>query len=292
MRRGKQAERRLLEAVFVAQMGFAAETDAPRMLSQKLCAMRLRPADPLQELLAEYGAQEEYLRAKRQEKWLARNRGTWRSAGRIDWNALPDCFVLRPCHLPEAGRAFDKAERGWKKQAIAQTRFWLKRSAWDLPSKRERSKGARRISTRMARKALRIARREYVSARPAVCAMEDIPARELRLLCFHGSVRALYWAEMPQTLFDPSGARLMQQGPALSLRPDAAPGSLGELCTFAGEIAKGFAFMRIDMRITQTGALFAGLRFFEDIDFLRALPREIDLELGSMLKTEAATLRA
>lgn len=102
-------------------------------------------------------------------------------------------------------------------------------------------------------------------------------------MCMGGEPRALYWADVPQTLFAPTGERLFQQGPALRLRETAEPGSLGEICAFCARLAAGFAYMHIDLLVMPGDTRFDSLRFFEEDAFLRALPRHIDEELGSLL---------
>ncbi len=266
--RKKDAEK--LGRVFAARMGFAAELENPRMLSQKLCALRLRPADPLCAILSDAENQREYLRAKQHERRLLRLHASFTALRKIPWQDFPERFLLRARHLPDVEIRIDKRSRGWKRGAIREAKRLAKmRAEAESPAKERRIR--------------RLLRAEYAACRPGILVLEPVEGRNLRAYCLNGAVRALYWADLPTEFFAPTGERIGQSGSPLQLHEKAAPGSLGELCAFCEEIAEGFAFVRIDLIAAESGFRFKGLQFFEDTDILRVMLREIDLELGSML---------
>ena len=63
---------------------------------------------------------------------------------------------------------------------------------------------------------------------------------------------------------------------------------MAEISAFCREVSAEFAFMKIELLIGNGQPKCVGVYLFEEAAFFRTIPRELDEELGSMLRLPGA----
>ena len=241
-----------LRKQFRDEMGFEADLTAPRRFSERLLFLRLFDRDPLQPVLAAYPEQREYLRAKRQERALAKVWAEGDTFRDIVKQRLPDRVVLRPTHLPEG--TFTLRPRN-RRAALQAARGWYGESAF-----------------------LRYAAWEYRDVPHGLVAESPIRGGvRVRILCLGGEPRLFVLIGDDSAAYDATGSPLYGAGEPF--RPDGLEHAMLLARALGGE----FPFLRVDAVLTGGRAIFQGLRFFEDWSSLQVLPPALDAELGSFL---------
>ena len=241
-----------LRESFRARMGFEPDLASPRRFSERLLWLRRNDLDPLQPVLASYPAQREYLRAKKQERCLARGYAEGATFREILRAPFPDRVLLRPTHLPEGGFLLTKANR---RDALRAARQWYAQSAF-----------------------LEDGAWEYREARPGLFAEEALGEGErVRVLCLGGEPRLVARREDPFRAWDATGQPLFGAGGPF--RPDG----LERAVLLARALAEEFPFLRVDALLTGGRAVFEGLRFYEEWSSLAQIPASLDEEFGSFL---------
>jgi len=259
LERDKAYRQNCMARLYERKMGYKPDLKNPKRLSERLLALYLRSEDPLCRELVRKSAQMELLRARRQDKWIVR---TWGSAKRfrdVRWKDMPEKFVLVPDHLPGEGedgpgQRTDRTQKGWKAQAKRAFRRWMKANGfvlYGIP--------------------------EYAFAAPRVLIEEDREGREICVLCMDGNVCAMYWKDEPENVMDAFGAPMAGQRTAL-------PDDFAEISAFCREISTDFPFMKINLLVCGGQSKCASLSLGEDAAFFHAISKELDEELGSMLK--------
>lgn len=240
--------------LFEQQIGFAPDLSAPRRLSERLCALYLCAEDPLRTVLVCRSAQMELLRARRLDQWIPR---TWASCAKyrdVPWKELPDTVLLKADHLPGEELLLDRTVKGWKRLAKRTIKRWMRTNAFEL-----------------------CPLPEYATAKPHVFLEEAREGERLSVLCIGGEPRAMYWHNDLSCVLDGSGAALHGKN---APPPDCIP----EISALCREVSADFPFMKLELLIGPGQPKCMGISLFERPAFFRAIPRELDEELGSMLK--------
>lgn len=190
----------------------------------------------------------------------------------IEWEQLPDRFVLKPTH--DSGHVIvckDKAELN-KKKTINSLHKWL---SFDY---------------------FKVGEWQYASTKKIICEkyLEDSHGQGLtdyKIFCFNGKpkfvqvdldrftnhVRNVYdleWNYVPIQFYYPTdGTRRVQR-----------PSSLNTMIEYAERLCAGFPFVRVDFYSWKDNIIFGELTFFHGGGYEAFFPNEKDFEIGQYLE--------
>ncbi len=94
----RMSDRKYLERKFEAYMGYKPNLDAPQTFNEKLQWLKLYDRKPLYTRLVDKYRVREYVKEKIGEQYLIPLLGVWDSPEEIDFDALPERFVLKCNH--------------------------------------------------------------------------------------------------------------------------------------------------------------------------------------------------
>ena len=273
-------DRKYLEKVYKARMGRPLNLEDPQLFSEKLQWLKLYDRNPLYTQLVDKYRVREYVAEKIGEEHLIPLLGVWDDPDDIDFDALPEQFVLKCNHNSGTGMCIcrDKSKLDYKavrkelKKGL-QENFYLRHREWpykDVPRK--------------------------VLAEKFMSTEADRGLDDYRVYCFNGVPHIVYTYQSGAL---PSGNRpnivscdifdihweplpFRQKSDNAPVRPQA-PANLGNMLTLSKCLSAGHPFMRVDFYEID-GRIYVGeLTLFPGGGFSPFHPSEWDKKIGAWL---------
>lgn len=189
----------------------------------------------------------------------------------IDWNALPERFVIKCTHGSHCGlictdkSSFDTTESERK------LRKWMRRNWYWV---------GRETPYRAIRPYIMV--EEFIG--------DDYPAQDYKLMCFGGVPRVIQvhtkrGGETAIDFFDPSGQKLdmRKNGYPNSPLEWIDPDKLHALLPVAEKLAAGFPYVRIDLYLHHGQVFFGEMTFFDSAALRECEPEPVNGWLGDMI---------
>lgn len=268
-------DEKYLKRKFRAQMGVDLNLDRPQTFNEKLQWLKLYDRKPEYTMMVDKYKVRDYIAEKIGAEYLIPLLGVWDSPDEIDFDALPNQFVLKCNHNSGLG------------MCICQDKSKL-----DIPKvKEELRKG--------------LAQDYYLTgrewpykdvARKIICEkyMIDHSLGELRdykFFCFNGQVKTFKvdfdrFTEHHANYYAPDGTLLPFGEMDYPPKPDkqiVLPENLKKMATLAEQLASGHPFLRVDFYEIDRQIYFGELTFFPASGFGKFTPPEWDSVLGSWI---------
>ncbi|MBP3392995.1 MAG: glycosyl transferase [Lentisphaeria bacterium] len=252
----RMPDERFLRLQFRAQLGKWPDLESPQTFNEKLQWLKLYDRRPEYTMMTDKYRVREYIKEKIGEEYLIPLLGVWDDPDEIDFDALPEQFVLKCNHNSGKGMCIcrDKSRLDIAKvkeqlrQGLAQD-YWLPGREWpykDIPRK--------------------IVCEKY---------MEDSVTGELRdykFFCFNGiplycQVIADRFGRETIDFFDMEWNHQEFTGLELPLKPHASSGieqpeTFSEMIACAACLSAGHAFLRVDFYEVNQKMYFGELTFY------------------------------
>lgn len=265
-----------LKICFFAKMGYRLDLKNPKTYNEKLNWMKLYYRKPeLTQMVDKYEVKK-YVAERIGEEYIIPTYGIWDSFDEIDFEALPNQFVLKCTHdsgglvICHDKKHFDIGAAKEKIEKALQSSFYSRGREWPYKNVRRR-----------------IIAEEY---------MEDNKTGELRdykFFAFNGVVRMLYVAserqiENEETKFDFFDEHY-QHLPVRNGHPNAAfipekPSQFEKMKELAGKLSVGYPHVRVDFYEVNGKVYFGEMTFFHNSGFVPFEPKEWDEKMGSWLE--------
>ena len=267
------SDRKFLEKMFYCKMERKLNLDDPKTFNEKIQWLKLYDRRPEYTIMVDKYAVKKYVADKIGEEYIIPTLGVWDSFNEIDFDNLPNQFVLKCTH--DSGGLIickDKAQLDKKE--------------------------ARKKITKSLERDYYLAGREwpYKNVPPRIIAekyMEDAKVRELRdykIYTFNGKAkfcmintdrgtdtRADYFDESYNWLDFTWGY------PHADVKPEK-PANYEKMFELAEKLAKGTATLRVDFYEVNGQIYFGELTFFDASGFDKIIPESYDLKFGSWIK--------
>ena len=245
----------------------------PRTFNEKLQWLKLYyyPQNDLAVKCADKYRVREYIKDKGYENTLVPLLGAWDNVEDIDWDSLPNKFVLKCNH----GCAYnivcnDKTEFD-RIKAKKQLNKWLKEDF-----------GAFNIEP------------HYSNIKKHKITCEEFLGDNLvdyKFFCFNGIPKFIYVSsdlihdrQARIGFFNIDGSKInLKRDDYASIEKIELPSFYNEMLEMASKLCKDFPFVRVDFFVTDNKYYFAELTFTPSACMRPFNPKEIDLEWGNML---------
>ncbi len=247
--------------------------DGPLAFTEKIQWQKLRDRNPLYHTLVDKAAVKPYVAERIGAEHVVPTLGVWERPEQIDWEALPEQFVLKCTHdsgstiICTDKASFDRAAACAKLAAALACDYWKRDREWaykDVPR--------------------RIIAEEYLGAGLA----------DYKIFCFGGKPEFLFVAtdrDNPDTetkfdFFDTSWQHLdIRNGHPNAATPPAKPAHFEQMLALAEALADKFPQVRIDFYETPDGrVLFGEYTFYHWSGFVPFDPDRADAMLGKYFK--------
>lgn len=277
----RMSDERYLKIFYRAKMGRRLRLSPPVTYNEKVQWLKLHDRDPLHRMLVDKIAVRDFVEKKIGGGYLTPLLGVWSNPEEIDFDALPERFVLKSSHNSGGvitcldSAAFDRegAKRALtaqlKKDYYSVGREWLYK---DIPR--------------------RVFAEEYIGGE------DGTPPRDYKFYCFNGVVRALivcmnragkhvnyYFFDRDFNMFplNRQTVRLLSDSGAKKIEK---PPHFEEMVALAETLSKGISHVRVDLYDTSAGARFGEYTFFDSSGFDEDYTREGEKILGGFWKLE------
>ena len=262
-----------LRWVFKHNMGYKLDLKNPRSFSEKLQWLKLYDQHHEYTSLVDKVEAKKYVASIIGEKYIIPTLGVWNSIDEIDWNTLPNQFVIKSTN--DSGGVVickDKSKLNIE-QAKEKLRGLGKRNYSKYNKEYPYSKVPHRFIAE-----------QY---------MEDESRYELKdykIFCFDGKPKFLYVAtgrQMRDTRFDFYDINfnhlpVTNGHPNADSRPEK-PANFEEMVLIAAQLSKGFPHIRVDLYNCNGKIYFGELTFFHFSGTVPFEPREWDYKFGELL---------
>ena len=263
-----------LEKWYKWATGKTLDLDNPVTFNQKLQWMKLYDATPLETLLADKYLARTWIAEKIGEEYLVPLLGVWDDADQIDFDALPEKFVLKCNH----GSGWNIVVEDKSKLDIQETRRQL--NEW--------------LHTNFA--FVGGFTLHYMNIPPKIIAEKFLESEnglvDYRFYCFNGEPKQV-WVDIfsgtpnhLRCIYDVNWNKLdMQCGwPDGSAYLSEKPKNFDKMLSFSKILSRGFSFVRVDF-FESEGKLYMGEMTFIPMNGTGNFePSSWDYELGKMLK--------
>jgi len=265
-----------IRLIYLRKFGREINLDNPKTYNEKLQWLKLYYHNPLYTKLVDKYAVKEYIADIIGEKYVIPTLGVWKHFDEIDFEKLPDCFVLKCNHgsgdavIVKDKTSFDKALARKKIEASLRNNYYILSREWPYKN----------ISPR-------------IIAEPY---LEDSKTKELRdykFFCFNGDVKAMFVAtdrqkQGEEVKFDYFDAEynhlpLLQEHENASVAPEK-PLNFEEMKQIASKLSKGFPEARIDLYDVNGKVYFGEITFFHFGGFMPFVPEKWDYTFGSWIE--------
>ncbi|MDY4223802.1 MAG: ATP-grasp fold amidoligase family protein [Candidatus Limivicinus sp.] len=262
-----------LKRKFKLRMGYELDLDNPKTFNEKLQWLKLYDRNPLYTKLVDKYEVRKYIAEKIGEEYLIPLvGGPWNSPEEIDFDALPDQFVLKCTH--DSGSVVICKDK----------------SKLDIPAAKAK------LSKHLKRNYYWTNREwPYKNVPPRIIAekyMEDETGelRDFKFLCFNGMPRMMYIsrdaaADTTTDFFDMDFNHLpiRMKDPNSAILP-TKPECFEEMQRIASVLSEGIPHVRTDFYCANSKIYFGELTFFHNGGFTGINPAEWNYKVGSWIK--------
>lgn len=265
-----------LKLKFRADMGYKLNLKSPKTFNEKLQWLKLYDQRPQYTIMVDKVKAKEYVASLLGEEYIIPTLGVWDNPNKIDFDALPDRFVLKCNHNSGMGMYIckDKSKmdvkavisglrRGLRQDYFGQNREWPYK---DVP----------RL----------ILAEQYLEPEP-----ETNDLRDYKFFCFDGKVKCFKidfnrQVDHHANYFTPEG-RLLPFGekdyPPQPEKELAIPKNLPKMIELAEKIAEGHPFLRVDFYDYLGKIYFGEITFYPASGTGRIEPKEWDVIMGEWI---------
>ncbi len=267
-----------LKKSFKANVGYDLDLDNPKTFNAKLQWLKLYDRKPEYTRMVDKYEAKEYVAGKIGSQYIIPTLGVWDKFEDIDFDALPDRFVLK-CTHDSGGLAictdkttFDKAAAARKINRSLQNNFYYRHREWPYKDVKPR-----------------IIAEEYKD-------LENLQGVEYKLFCFNGKLKMILVCKgkahatgvRTNDFLDENFNRI----PVRSLNPNSSgelvcPAEMPEMKRIAEYLSENIPVLRVDFYLLEGKIYFGELTFFHNSGMCAFTPAEYDRTFGDWIELPA-----
>ena len=262
------------------QMGHWINWRNPKTFTEKLQWLKVYDYKPEYTQMVDKLAVKDYVAERIGQEYIIPTLGVWDRVEDIDWDSLPDQFVLKTTHggggcgvvvCPNKAN-LDKA------MAIKKLQISMHSNAGNTYREKPYLNVPRKI---IAEKFIAVHKPKQNNK------VADLP--DYKFFCFNGEPKFLYISDSPNhelaflnTDWSKAEFGRSDYKPLTNIPPK--PENLDEMLDIARKLSKGKANVRVDLYNVNKHIYFGELTFYTGAGFIPFTPKEYDKVLGEMLK--------
>ena len=264
-----------LKVLYFLTYGRRLNLKNPVRFTEKLQALKLVYTTPLHSKMVDKFGVREIIEQQLGKEYLFPLLGVWNNADEIDFDTLPEQFVLKPTH--DSGSIV----------------FCRNRKTFDIPAARRQLDRAlkRRFYFNMRELAYRGVTPRII-AEPLMVDESGTELKDYKLLCFDGEVKYIQVhfgraSRHQRNLYTPDW-QLVEDffmiGPNDPTHVIPKPELLPEMLAISSRLSKGFPEIRIDFYIVNDHLYFGEFTFFHSGGLFMIHPDKYDKILGDLVR--------
>lgn len=268
------SDERFLKKEYYLAMGKTLNLNTPKTFNEKLQWLKLYNREPQYTMMVDKYAVKQYVANKIGSQYIIPTLGVWNHFDEIDFDELPNQFVLK-CTHDSGGIVICKDKLKLDKRAAKRKlEYYLKRKYYyvhrEWPYKNVKP---------------RIIAEKYMSNDNG----EDL--NDYKLMCFNGQVKATFVCSdrfsedgLKVTFYDTNWKRMPFERHYPASKTDIArPKTYDEMLILAEKLAFQIPFVRVDFYEVHGRVYFGELTFFPGSGYEEFTPEEWDKKLGDWI---------
>lgn len=265
---------KLLKSWYKKRTNLKLDINNPKTLNEKVQWLKLYDSTPIKTLLADKYLVKNYIKNKIGEKYVIPLLKVWDSYKNINFNSLPNKFVLKANHGSGMNIIIYNKKKTNIKKIKKIAKKWMKKN-YAFENGYEF---------------------HYMNIKPKIIAekyFENIKGDlyDYKVYCFDGRVESIAFLSGKKTFrriafFDSQWNRLNYTDTYPPFEKKIPkPNKLNEMIKISQILSKGFAFVRIDFYILNNGEIkFGEMTFTPNSGLINFNPKEQDRIFGEMIK--------
>ena len=264
-----------LRYVYWRVMGVPLHLKNPQTFNEKLQWLKLYDRNPLYTTLVDKYAVKKWVADKIGEQYIIPTLGVWNHFDEIDFDKLPNQFVLKATHdsgglvICRNKKTFDKQAAREKLEKSLKNNFYYMGREWpykNVPA--------------------RIIAEKYMEDNASAQELNDF-----KLMCFNGQVKCSFVCTerstksgLKVTFYDTNWQEMpFERHYPRSKTPIAKPLSYDEMVELAEKLSKDIPFVRVDFYSVQGKVYFGEMTFYPGSGLEEFTPSEWDKKIGDYL---------
>lgn len=267
---------RYLRALWRIRMGYDIDFQNPKTFNEKLQWLKIYDRNPLYTNLVDKVKVKEWVSKKIGENHIIKTLGIWEKPEKIDFEILPDQFVIKCNHNSGNGMTICRNKEKEKEEIIKKLSEGLSEDYYSY---------FREWPYKDVEK--RIIAEEFLGDN------DGKGLNDYKFLCFNGQVQCSFvvserYSEsgMKVDFYDKEWNRMpfIREYPASANGIDK-PLNYDEMVIYAQRLSEGIPFVRVDFYEVDGRVYFGEMTFFPGAGFEKFTPNEYDTVLGEWLHT-------
>lgn len=267
------SDRAYIRTVYYLRLGKKPDLSDPKGFNEKLQWRKLNDRKPEYTAMADKAAVKDIVAGKIGSEYIIPTLGVWDSFDEIDFDTLPERFVLKCTHdsgglcICRDKAFFDTAKASEKLTKSLKHNYFSHGREWPYKDIKPR-----------------ILAEEFVSDGEN----ENLPV--YKFFCFHGKpeiIQSIQNDKQPNETIDYFNSEWelleLRQNFPNSPVPAARPENLSEMLDIAARLSQGFDFIRVDLYSVNGQVKFSEYTFYSDSGFAPFYPACRDEELGRLI---------
>ncbi len=289
-------DRKYLEKIFKAVMGYSLDLDNPKTFNEKIQWLKLNDRKPEYTMMVDKFKVRDYIAEKIGNEYLVPLLGVWDDPNQINFEKLPNQFVLKCNHNSGLGMCIckDKTKLNFN-EVRANLRnglnqdYYLTGREWPYKNVSRKIICEKYMEDAESQKIFDCKVKEN-------CNENKVKLKELKdykFFCFDGKVK-LFKIDYDRFVYhranyyDGTDKRLLYFGeevcPPDFERQLDIPVNINDMISLAEKLSEGFPFLRVDFYNVKNRIFFGELTFYPASGFGRFVPPEWDEKIGSWLR--------
>lgn len=269
------------------QMGHWINWKNPKTFTEKLQWLKVYDYKPEYTQMVDKLTAKDYVAERIGQEYIIPTLGVWDRVEDINWDSLPDQFVLKTTHggggcgvVVCSNKAnFDRT------MAIKKLQISMQSNA----GKTYREKPYLNVSRK-------IIAEKFIAVRKPKQNDKVVDMPDYKFFCFNGEPKFLYISNFPnhELVFlntDWSKVEFERSDYKALTNIPPKPENLDEMLDIARKLSKGKAHVRVDLYNVNKHIYFGALTFYTGAGFISFTPKEYDKVLGEMLKLPSGEVK-
>lgn len=271
-------DRLYLKCLFRLMMGYKLDLKNPKTFAEKCQWLKLYDRKPIYHQMVDKYEAKKLVASLIGEEYVIPTYGVWDSVDEIDWDSLPDKFVIKPTNIG-----------GGEGVIICKDKSQL-----DIENVKQKISKAMKLDLY-----LRFREWQYEGIKPRIIAeqlLEDPSCpylRDYKFYCFNGEPKVFYItsdkgiSETRQDFFDIHGNHIELEDvhyPRNMVATPRLPIDLTKMVELAGKLSIGFPHMRVDLYEVDNKVFFGEWTFCEGGGFATFKPDYWNEKMGDWIK--------
>lgn len=276
-------EEYMLKRMFKERMGYPLNLENPQTFNEKLQWLKLHDRNPLYTTMVDKYEVKKYVAEKIGEQYIIPTLGVWDHFDEIDFDKLPEKFVLKCTHdsgsvvLCRDKANFDKAAAKRKlERGLARNYYY---GGYEWPYKNVKP---------------RIIAEKFMVDESSVKLKKDADITDYKVMCFNGEVHCTFTCTdrrssegLKVTFFDNNWNKLpFERHYPSSDKNIEEPKNFQQMKMLAEKLSESIPFVRVDFYEISGNIYFGELTFYPGSGMEEFNPAEWDKKLGDKIHIE------